>query len=256
MESGKRKKRINYTVMVVSDSPDGRIHPFCLEQKLVTAAFCLIALLLIGSIGIAVQKSSALGEVQATENLLKGQIDELTQKNQELMKENSELSDKVAILSDTVAQNEETKEAAAKEEEEKKLPNGFPLAGPAVILESSETAVSAQVDDADDENGEEVEKEPIVVFSASEGIKVIATGSGSVASVEEDADYGYKVTIDHGNGYTSIYRIASAPLVSEGDEITSGAALYEMKSSNEKLGYQLTKDEKLIDPLDLLEVYG
>ena len=50
--------------------------------------------------------------------------------------------------------------------------------------------------------------------------------------------------------------MASEPLVSEGDEIANGAALYELQSADEKLGYQLTKDGTLIDPLDLLEVYG
>ena len=257
MESGKHKKRINYTVMVVSDSPDGKIHPFCLEQKLVTAVACLIVLLLAVSVGVAVHHSGALKKVQAENNLLNGQIDELTVKNQELVTENSELSDKVSILSQTVAQNEQTKEAQEKEEEEKKIPNGFPLAGPAVILESSET-VSAEQDTENDADEEEdtAEKEPIVVFSASQGIKVVATASGVVASIEADEVYGCKVTIDHGNGYTSIYRIATEPLVSEGDEIAVGAVLYEMKSSDEKLGYQLTQDGKLIDPLDLLEVYG
>ena len=34
VESGKHKKRINYTVMIVSDSPDGGIHPFYLGQML------------------------------------------------------------------------------------------------------------------------------------------------------------------------------------------------------------------------------
>ncbi len=259
MEPGKRKKRINYTVMVVSDSPDGRIHPFCLEQKLITAFLCIVAVVLIGSVGVALHHSSALREVQAEDNLLKDKVDELTQKNQELLTENSELSDKVAILSEKVAQDEETKVAQEKEEEEKKLPKGFPLAGPAVILESSETAMNTE--EAEDTEGDEAdetvaEAEPIVVFSASEGVKVIATGSGIVASVEADEAYGYRVTIDHGNGYHSIYRVASEPLVSEGDEIANGAALYELQSADEKLGYQLTKDGALIDPLDLLEVYG
>lgn len=256
MEPGKRKKRINYTVMVVSDSPDGRIHPFCLEQKLITAFLCMIAVVLIGSIGVALHHSSALREVRAEDNLLKEKVDELTQQNQELMTENSELSDKVAILSEKVAQDEETKVAQEKEEEEKKLPKGFPLAGPAVILESSETAMNTE--EAEDTEGDETaaETEPIVVFSASVGVKVIATGSGIVASVEADEAYGYRVTIDHGNGYHSIYRVASEPLVSAGDEIANGAALYELQSADEKLGYQLTKDGALIDPLDLLEVYG
>lgn len=256
MESGKRKKRINYTVMVVSDSPDGGIHPFCLEQKLVTAAAALIAILLAVSIGIAVHHSAALEKLQASEEQLQGQVEDLTQKNQKILAENDELSEKVSLLSATVAQNEETKEAQKKEEEEKKIPNGFPLAGPAVILESSETAGNTEEDEGAEEGAEATEKEPIVVFSASAGIKVIATATGVVTAVEEDETYGCRLTIDHGNGYTSIYRIASKPIVSAEDEVQAGAVLYEIQSADERVGYQLTKDGTLIDPLDLLEVYG
>lgn len=257
MESGKRKKRINYTLMVVSDSPDGSIRPFCLEQKLVTAAAVLIVLLLTVSIGVAAHHSAALEKVRTAEKQQRTQIDELTQENQKLLAENAELSEKVSLLSATVAQNEETKEAQKKEEEEKKIPNGFPLAGPAVILESSETADMNADTEAEDEDTEDTqEKEPIVVFSAATGIKVIATATGTVETVEPDEAYGYKVVIDHDNGYTSVYRIAAEPLVSAGDEILAGTALYEIKSADERVGYQLTKDGTLIDPLDLLEVYG
>lgn len=259
MEPKKRKKRIHYTVMVISDSPDGKMHPFCLKPKLAIVLLGAAVLVLAGAVGIALHHGNALMEVQADGSLLQGKIDELTAQNQELMTENSELSDKVAILSSKVTQDEETKKAQEKEEEKKKLPKGFPLAGPAVILKSSE--MEADTEEAENNTGEQtagntLEKEPIVIFSASQGVKVIATGSGAVKKVESDAVYGNRVVIDHGNGYCSIYRAAETPLVSEGDEITSGTALYELTVSDEKLGYQLEKEGELIDPLDLLEVYG
>lgn len=269
MESGKHKKRINYTVMVVSDSPDGGIHPFYLEQRLVTAVLCLIILVLAVSVGTALHHSAALKKVREQDEQLQKQIEQLTQEKQELTTANEELSDKVTILSDTVAQNAEIQEAQAKEEEEKRIPNGFPLAGPAVILVSSETAgnaadaetqeaeaAAAEDGNADEETAEAAEKEPIVVFGASEGTKVIAAASGVIASVEDDAVYGHRITIDHGNGYLSIYRAASDPRVSEGDEVEAGTTLYEMQLPDEKLGYQIKQEGTLIDPLDLLEVYG
>lgn len=272
MESGKHKKRINYTVMIVSDSPDGGIHPFYLGKTLVTVLLILIAAVLVISVGVAVHHSAALGRMQERETDLQSMVDELKAENQTLKAENSELSDKVALLSDTVTQNEETKKEQEREEEEKKIPNGFPLAGPAVILQSSETQTEGgETDGAEDEAADagenaadaeadlkaaEAEAEPIVVFSASAGTKVIATASGTVVLAEPDAAYGYRVVLDHGNGYTSIYRAASEPGVSEGDEVERGGSLYEMQSPEEKLGYQITKDGALIDPLELLEVYG
>jgi len=249
MESGTRKKRINYTVMIVSDSPDGGIQPFCLEKKLITAIISVVAILLVLAIGTAAYHGIALREVSAREEQLSSQLEQVTQEKEKLTTENTELADKVAILSEKVAKNEQSKLEEEKVEEAKKIPNGFPLAGPAVILESSETA-------SDEAETEETEKEPIVVFSAEAGIKVIATASGSVKAVEEDAEYGYKIVMDHGNGYESIYRVASEPVVDEGDEVVVGAALYEIQGANEKIGYQLSQDGTLMDPLDLLEVYG
>ncbi len=267
MESGKHKKRVSYTVMIVSDSPYGGSHPFYLKQGLLTTIFGLIAVILTVSIGAAVYHWSALRKVTGREEELQAQIEELTQQNQELTTDNAELSDKVAILSDTVTQNAETQKAQEEEEEAKRIPNDFPLAGAAVILKSSEiTAETGGEANAEGEaaEGEEggtdaqimAEQDPIVVFSASAGTKVIAAADGVVASVEDDPLYGYKVTIDHQNGYTSIYRSASSPAVTAGEEVELGATLYEMQSPDEKFGYQITQEGTLIDPLDLLEVYG
>ncbi len=259
MESGKHKKRVRYTVMIISDSPYGGTHPLYLKQGLIAVVLCLILIITAGSAGAAVYHWAALKNVQTREAELEKQVEELTAANQELTMDNAELSDKVTILSDTVTQNAETQEAQAREEEEKKVPKDFPLAGAAVILKSSETPVET----AAGEDGETPEVEPalqetdpIVVFSASAGTKVVAAAGGVVASVEEDAIYGQRITIDHGNGYMSIYRVASSPQVNQGDEVQPGATLYEMQSPDERFGYQITQEGTLIDPLDLLEVYG
>ncbi len=256
MKSGKHKKRINYTVMIVSDSLEGG-HSFYLKQGLVTVILCLVAVVVAVSVGVALYHGTALRGIQTREAELQKQIEQLTEENQRLTTDNSELSDKVTILSDTVAQNAETQKKQEQEEEEKKIPKGFPLAGPAVILASSETDMLQGAEEAAD--GAEAatpEMEPIVVFSASAGTKVIATATGTVASVEDDAAYGHRITVDHGNGYTSVYRAASEPTVSEGEEVETGGTLYEMQFQDERLGYQITQDGTLIDPLDLLEVYG
>ncbi len=260
MESGKHKKRVSYTVMIVSDSPYGGTHPLYLKQGLITTVLCLIAILLAASIGAAVYHWSALRKVAGREAQLQAQIEELTQQNQELTTDNAELSDKVAILSDTVTQNAETQKAQEEEENAKRVPHDFPLAGAAVILKSSEmTAETGEVADGEEDSVEAqimADQEPIVVFSASAGTKVIASANGVVASVEDDPLYGHRVTIDHQNGYMSIYRTASSPAVAAGDEVERGATLYEMQSPDERFGYQITQEGTLIDPLDLLEVYG
>ena len=70
MESGKHKKRINYTVMVVSDSPEGGIRPFCLEKNLVTALLAVIVIALVVSTGAAFYHSDASKKVQVRETEL------------------------------------------------------------------------------------------------------------------------------------------------------------------------------------------
>ena len=81
-----------------------------------------------------------------------------------------------------------------------------------------------------DEDGNEIERDttgldPILVFKAEEGSTIISAGSGTVASVTGDIKYGTCVTIDHGNGYISIYRNEGDSLVHEGDEVVRGATL-------------------------------
>lgn len=261
MESGKHKKRITYTIMIIPDSPDGGTHPFYLKQKMITTVLSLTAVILAISLGAAIFFWASLKRVQPREEELQQQIAELTEDNIQLEKDNLELTEKVTILSDTVAKNAETQKEQEKEEEEKRTPTGFPLAGRATILQSSETDAALTAEAGDTEGGdgdtqEETIQEPIVVFSASVGTKVIATASGTVVSVEDDEVYGHRITIDHGNGYMSIYRAASDPRAAAGDEVESGSELYEMQIPDERLGYQITQDGTLIDPLDLLEVYG
>ena len=71
-----------------------------------------------------------------------------------------------------------------------------------------------------------------------------------------DAKLGNSVTIDHGNGYVSIYRNAGDPLVTEGSEIDKGDIIYVIGEKNTSLGYQIQQDEKYIDPEELIEING
>ena len=257
MEAGKHKKKINYTIMIISDSPDGGMSPIYLRPQMVASLVALILVIAVAAVGAAAYFGFTMQQAGGKDTQQQEQIVQLTEENRKLTEENSELSDKVSILSDKVAQNEETKEAQEKEEEEQKIPSGFPLAGPAVILESSEMSESAAAEDGGEGEAMQAgQTEPIVVFSASVGTKVMAAARGVIAAVEEDPAFGRRVVIDHENGYQSIYRIAAEPLVREGDEVNPGTALYEMQSPDERFGYQITQEGTLVDPLDLLEVYG
>lgn len=252
MESKKRKKKIHYTVMVVSDSSEGGIRQFFFSPRiLLAAAAALLVILLGGGIYTAYVTSSLHSQTNANQ-VLSTKVENLTKEADELSFENEELSHKVTLLSETV--NNKAQEAA-----EKSMPTGFPLSATASILQEEDLQPDAQEDGQPSvEEAQEAPQpaDPIVVFSASAGTLVIATGNATVLSVEADPEYGNIVKLDHGNGYVSIYRCQPDPKVRVGDEITKGTMLYEMTAEGNRLGYQILENDAYIDPLELMEIYG
>ncbi len=136
--------------------------------------------------------------------------------------------------------------------------------------EDTENADGAETTEATDENTDDTEStdgtdttedaeatgDPILILTAEEGSTVIASGSGTVTSVTADIKYGNVITIDHGNGYTSIYRNSGDSLVHEGDEITRGTTLIVVGEENTILGYQIKSGDEFINPEDMIEING
>lgn len=265
MESEKHnRKKFNYTIMIVSDSPDGRIKPLCLGPTFIKVFSAVIGLILVIAVCAAAYHSSARDKAQESEQSLQKKVQQLTDENKALTAENTELNEEIALLSDTVNQKMANEEALAAKEEEKKIPSGFPLAGTGVIVESSETkkvqSENEEEAEADAQDGEDVEEiketDPIVVMSAAPGTQVIATADGEVTAVDADPLYGYRIEITHESGYTSIYRTLSNPEVALGDKIEKGHTLFRFQVAEQLLGYQIMKENKYIDPLEMMEMYG
>lgn len=160
--------------------------------------------------------SDHLVEANQSVNDLREQITALKQENDDLKLQNEELNEKVSILSDTV--NSKVKEEEEREAEiaQAYVPTGFPLKGTAVI----------------------------------------ATAQGTVSSIAGNAESGYIIMIDHGNGYYSVYRNGAKPKVKEGDEVTTSTELFMIDAGHEQLGYQIIENDSYIDPLSLMEIYG
>ena len=85
---------------------------------------------------------------------------------------------------------------------------------------------------------------------------MIAAGSGTVLSIKPDSEFGHVIRIDHGNGYITVYRYSDSPKVKEGDDVTKGQLLFEVNSSNSRVGYQVQYDKDFIDPMDVMEISG
>ena len=51
MEAGKHKKKINYTIMIISDSPDGGMSPIYLRPQMVASLVALILVIAVAAVG-------------------------------------------------------------------------------------------------------------------------------------------------------------------------------------------------------------
>ena len=84
------------------------------------------------------------------------------------------------------------------------------------------------------------------------GAPVYATASGVVEEAGWDSGYGYKIVIDHGNGYQTWYAHNSRMLVSVGDTVRKGEQIAEVGATGFATGphchYQLELWGRPIDP--------
>ncbi len=236
MNENTKKEKVKYKVLFVpEDDPEVTRH-FSIKLD-VLIIFCVaVVFLVVASLSYCIILTGELGSVNEDVNTLSEMVNTLNEENSTLQSEKVVLQEKISILSDTVNEKVQQEEEAA----QTYIPTGFPLKGTASYNEQ-ET---------------ELDENPIAIFHASKGTSVIAAGNGKVASVEADEQYGYVITIDHGNGYMSMYRNGSKPKVSEGDEVTRATELFNIEEGFEDLGYQITEYDKYIDPLDIMEIYG
>lgn len=252
MEPKKRRRSTKYTLMILSDSMEEGVKQIYLGARRIKVLKVLLSIVLIADICYLVYNPIILSGVRERNDSQTLQIKQLREEKAALEAQNAELTEKVAILSETINQKVQSEEAAAAELAESSIPRGFPLTGSASIEEAGE-----ETGENGEEGGQEAgEKEPIMVFKGTSGNMVVAAATGTVASVEPDAEYGNKVIIDHGNGYRSIYRNKGDARVKNGDEVVRGSTLFIIGEENLELGYQIMEGETYINPEDIVEING
>lgn len=241
-ENSKKKK--NYTLMLCVDSKDGQIRQMGIGPVLIKSVTVVVLAVIIILLLICFRSRSRIDALEAevasqSEELKKQAADiaELTEENAGLISLREELTDKVIILSDTINQKVEQEEAMEQEKAQAHMPIGFPMSSSASLEEVG---------------GED----PMVKLNGTAGSSIIAAADGTVISVATDSSYLHCIKIDHGNGYNSIYRNDGDVMIREGDNVVRGAILYVIGEDNSELGYQITYDEKYIDPMDLINIDG
>ena len=88
------------------------------------------------------------------------------------------------------------------------------------------------------------------------GSYVRASGSGTVAEVGEDPIYGRFVTIDHADGYRTVYGHASEILVASGEPVFQNEIIALSGSTGRStaphLHFEVWKDGETVDPLSVV----
>jgi outer membrane murein-binding lipoprotein Lpp len=242
--------------MVISGDSDGSTKSLHLNhfrtQLLAYSAFA-VALVIICYI---IYSAITIHHLRIVESDQKTKIDELVTESSTLEASNDELEIKVQQLSAALNQRLEDEAVSAEEAETNAVPSGFPLTGTANMELAMDDPNETTVTKITEDNEDELTGNPVLLLESTSGNTVVATGSGKVLTVTTDVKFGNIVTIDHGNGYISIYRNSGDPLVAEGTDIEKGSIIYAISDKNTTLGYQIQQDEKYLDPEDLIEING
>lgn len=231
------KKKNKFALLLVTQKENADIKRHLISSTIVEVLavflFMVVVLVVCGFIYLSITLDHARKEI--VNQMVT--ITNLTDENEALTVENATLSSKVTVLSETVSMKAANEDAISHETVENALPKGFPLSGSATMEE---------IADGD----------PMLKFTAAQGVNVITTGTGMVSSVDADEEYGTKIVVDHGNGYQSVYRNNGVALVKTGEELGKGYILFAIGEENQELGYQIMKDESYIDPMVIIDING
>ena len=226
------KRKNNHVVIVTSDATDGRVRQFRVRPWILQTVILFQCIVIGALIGFFLYERDVwAGELQRTEEenetiaALEQEKAQLEEQIAGLNGEIAKLNEKVGILSETVTQKAQTETALSEQLEKQAMPTEFPLTGKASMEETAE------------ENGN-----PICIFTASKG--------------SMDPEYGNNVWVDHGNGYTTIYRSTGEVKVRQGEKVTQGATLFVIADDDGKLGYQVTRDSVYISPTEVMAISG
>lgn len=231
------KKRNRYALLLVTEKKDGTMNQHTVSPALIEMTMAVLFLIAVAAICKIIYDGIILKDARSEIVSQIIQINNLTDENEALSVENSTLTNKVTVLSEAVSMKVATEDAISQEIVENAIPHGFPLSGSSTLREAEEG-------------------DPMLIFTAQQGVNVVTSGTGTVISVSVDEEYGNRIIIDHGNGYQSVYRNGGTALVKNGEQLGKGYILFSIGEENQELGYQIMKDDVYIDPMLLIDING
>lgn len=244
MREQKKKQKVSYTILEIATASDKETQQYYLGKKsfrtMQSSARKTMGIG-VGCIVLAVAVMILFGYYMFAQVQKKdAEIANLTAQMQELASQKEEIQ---GNLDEKILEQQEKEAIDALQY----IPDNYPVTGVSSVVESVETVSLDENNTVD---------RPIAVFTGSQGATVLAAGSGTVLSVEEDANYGFKLTIDHGNGYISLYYNGGSAKVSAGDVVTKGTVLFELGSYNLNVAFQIIENGTYVSPMSLVEIQG
>lgn len=248
MASKRHKRKNGYTVLIVSDSTEKNLKKFHVNTGILSiilfvlflAAACYVEFTAILSHGATERSETYAGQITA----LQDENERLKSENESLQKEVANLNQNLTQQEALVQRSEETLQAA---EQEKNMPKGFPASGAAQLKETGTE---------DDTGMQPIAEQKEVIFVAAVSTNVTAAGAGTVLEVTPTEGEPVVVSIDHGNGYVSMYRNMGAAKVTAGDHVEQGTVLFEVSEHNTEIGYRISKDGTYLEPMEIIEIKG
>lgn len=250
MQETKPKKKKNHVWIFTSDEDNATVKQVHIRPWLLETVLILLFVIIGALIGYLIYEEKIWASAIKSKNehiaALKALEDEnqvlqqkLTAKEALLNAEIDSLNDKIVVLSNTLEQKVQSEKELLEQLNKQCQPTEFPLNGPANLEEDQQERV-----------------QPICIFTASDGIGVVATATGIVTDISEDYEFGYSVTIDHGNGYETIYKNQGKPNVKLDDNVVQGTIIFQITKRNKKVGYQMKFEGEFINPLEMISING
>ena len=253
-------------MIVASSDVDEKIRPVVVHKGLIWFGVIFLAVFIGISIGYFANEAGIINGYNESINIRNAKISELEGQVAELNATISSKDREIQALSQTVnTKSDELSELNA-QIENMYVPTDFPMSGSASMNLTYDGDI------------------PVVIFNGSEGDYVRATACGTVVEIRtnprrndngsiaeyyvagestDDSDKEIKdlgfynvITIDHGNGYMTVYMNDGDPVVSEGDTVSAGNTLYNLKTGNTALGYEMLLNGEYIDPDEVMIISG
>lgn len=266
LKDSKHKKKIRRQMIVASDDVNERIKPVRIHKGLIYTGTLIVCTVLGVSAGYFANEAGIIKRYTDGINIRNERIASLESEVSRLNGVVSSKDSEIQMLSQTVNAKTDELEEISGQLESLYIPTGFPLSGSATMKNAFDGDI------------------PVIIFTGSEGDYCKATAAGTVieirtnpksdddgsiaeyyvageatdSSEKEVSDLGYYtvITIDHGNGYVTIYMNDGDPMVSEGDTVFAGNTLYNLKSGNTSLGYKMIYEGNFINPDEVMIISG